>query len=83
MKTLFEARRPGVLRGREHELLEVLGEARRDLDFWEHEERTSQYTFAGFDAIDPRVRWNLDFCHRRIRALERALAEVRNAGASA
>jgi hypothetical protein len=77
VETLFES----TLEGRSAELTRELAEARRDLEQWRREGDSAEIVIAGVATIDPRVRWNLDFHHRRVRALERACEELARAEA--
>lgn len=79
VNTLFES----VLDGRGAELAQELAEARRELEQWRREGDSAEVVIAGVVTIDPRVRWNLDFHRRRVRALERAHAEITKAEARA
>ena len=72
MKTLFDR----VCSGRRAEIERELITAHKDLEFWQRESECSEIEFAGVVMIDPRVKWNLDFHRRRVRALERAQKDL-------
>ena len=79
MKTLFErvphARPVAAAR----EIDRELSQAQDDLEFWRKESEHKLVELAGVVTIDPRVLWNLDFCTRRVNALERARREMQAA----
>ena len=79
MKTLFER----VSQSRRVEIEHELHTARQDLEFWTKERDRSEIELVGVVTIDPRVKWNLDFHTRRVRALERAQQEIARAEARA
>lgn len=79
MKTLFDCVSPS----RRTELERELRCAQQEFEHWQRESEHAEIELVGVITIDPRVKWNLEFHRRRVRALERACRDLVTAEARA